>query len=59
MNKDEFVSYVRGVIDLEIENSKNKLNQLKQSENIDFELVGALKLIKEALDKLETQVKYR
>lgn len=59
MNKDEFVSYVRGVIDLEMENSKNKLNQLKQSENIDFELVGALKLIKEALDKLETQVKYR
>jgi hypothetical protein len=75
MTKDEFISYIRGVIDMEIETAK-RINPIsykdekykiieKFKEPINdnpvapqepqYELIGALKLIEDALNKIEQQ----
>ena len=44
MTKEEFITYVRAIIDMEIETAKRVSPQ--------YELIGALKLIEEALSKV-------
>jgi hypothetical protein len=45
MTKEEFITYVRAIIDMEIETAKRVSPQ--------YELIGALKLIEEALSKVD------
>ena len=47
MTKEEFITYVRAIIDMEIETAKRASPQ--------YELIGALKLIEEALNKINEQ----
>ena len=49
MTKDEFISYTKGIIALEME--KARLEMIKDW-TVDIQLAGALKLIKDALDNI-------
>lgn len=49
MTKDEFYTYVKAVLDMEVEIAR--ITNKTKIDNI--ELVGALKLIKDALDKVD------
>ena len=75
MTKEEFITYVRAIIDMEIETAKRtnpifpKDERYKTTEGLkefvtdstvasqepQYELIGALKLIEEALDKISEQ----
>lgn len=75
MTKEEFITYVRAIIDMEIETAKRtnpifpKDERYKTPEGLkefvedstvasqepQYELIGALKLIEEALDKISEQ----
>lgn len=50
MTKEEFIHYTRGVIDSEIEKARIEMLGLPQPS--EGQLVGPLKLIKDALDKV-------
>ena len=52
MTKEEFIHYTRGVIDSEIEKARIEMLGLPQPS--EGQLVGPLKLIKDALDKVHT-----
>lgn len=59
MNKEEFISYVRGVIDCELEKIRIDFIQKNNRDGFEsFELVGSLRLIKDALEKLNSDKKY-
>lgn len=52
MKKDEFIHYVRGIVDSEIE--KGRIEALKlNKQSVEWEMTGPLRLIKDALDKVE------
>jgi len=48
MTKDQFCTYVQGILDMELEIAK-----ITHKTKEDIELVGALKLIQDALKKVE------
>jgi hypothetical protein len=48
MTKDQFCTYVQGILDMELEIAK-----IAHKTKEDIELVGALKLIQDALKKVE------
>ena len=52
MTPEEFIIYVTGVIDCEIANTKRSALPL-QVQDADVELIGSLKIIKDALDKVK------
>jgi len=52
MKQEEFIHYVKGIIDSEIE--KGRVDALRNNiPNSDIHLIGPLKLIKDALDSLQ------
>ena len=52
MNKDEFIHYIKGIVDSEIE--KGRIEALKlNKQSVEWEMTGPLRLIKDALDKVE------
>lgn len=54
MTQKEFIYYLKGIIDSEIE--KARINALKSNmSNEDIHLIGPLKLIKDALDSLQEE----
>jgi hypothetical protein len=58
MNKEEFVSYVRAIIDMEYEIAR--VNLIKEEHSSTIRLVGSLSLIEKALLKLDnsTNISY-
>ena len=50
MTKDEFISYTKGIIALELERAR--IEMLSERRAGDIELAGALRLIKDALDNI-------
>ena len=50
MTKDEFISYTKGIIALEMERAR--IEMLSERRTGSMEIVGALKLIKDALDNI-------
>lgn len=53
MTKDEFIFYVKGIIASEIERGRLDGQKISQSDNIEVDFIGPLKLIKDALDKVD------
>lgn len=54
MNKTEFIHYVKGIIDSELEKGRVESLQANVS-NPDINLIGPLKLIKDALDSIQLE----
>jgi len=50
MTKDEFIGYTKGIIASELERAR--IEALKENIVVDYELIGPLRLIKDALDNL-------
>ena len=53
MTKDEFIFYVKGIIASEMERGRLDGQKISQSDNIEVDFIGPLKLIKDALDKVD------
>ena len=62
MNKEEFFTYVQAIIDMEFETAKqvNPIVNVPTSSpyKTQYELTGALKLINEALNKVDEKTRH-